>query len=72
MQAPFGLTDAFSKDSQKQIQWQAFLRKNKLNALTLNETVSALANFLAPVIEVASENKEFLFQWKSGGPWQHD
>lgn len=69
-QAPFGLTDAFSKDSQKQIQWQAFLRKNKLNALTLDETVSALANFLVPVIEAASGNKAYLFQWKSGGPWQ--
>lgn len=70
-QVPFGLTDAFSHDTQKQTQWKAFLRKNRLNALSLNETVSALANFLAPVIEAASENKEFLFQWKPSGPWQH-
>jgi len=68
--APFGLTDAFAQDSQKQIQWNAFLRKNKLEALTLNETVDVLANFLVPIIEAASVNKEYLLHWKSGGPWQ--
>ncbi len=69
-QAPFGLTEAFAQDPQKQIQWQAFLRKNRLNALTLNETVAVLANFLVPVIEAASTDKEYLFLWRFGGPWQ--
>ena len=68
-QAPFGLTDAFAQDTQKQVQWQAFLRKNKLEALTLDEVVSALATFLLPVIKVASVNTAFPFRWLAGSAW---
>lgn len=39
---PFGLTDAFAQDAQKQAQWQAFLRKNRLEALALNDVIAAL------------------------------
>lgn len=56
---PFGLTDAFAKDAQKQTQWQAFLRKNRLVALSLEEIVAALANFLLPVIEAVSADVSF-------------
>ncbi len=52
-QAPFGLTGAFAQDPQKQTQWQAFLRKNRLEALALNEVIAALATFMLPVIEAA-------------------
>lgn len=58
---PFGLTDAFVHDQQKQMQWQAFLRKNKLKTLTLNEVVSALAAFMLPIMEAASVKAVFHF-----------
>jgi hypothetical protein len=53
-QPPFGLTDAFAQDAQKQIQWQAFLNKNRLEARALADVIEALATFMLPVIESAS------------------
>jgi hypothetical protein len=68
-QAPFGLTDAFAQDAQKQIQWQAFLKKNRLEALALDEVIRALATFMLPVIGAASTTTEFPARWHPGGPW---
>ncbi|MGK2899581.1 MAG: nucleotidyl transferase AbiEii/AbiGii toxin family protein [Burkholderiaceae bacterium] len=36
---PIGLTDAFAEDATKQMQWRAFLRKNRLDAMDLVEVV---------------------------------
>ncbi|MCH8549479.1 MAG: nucleotidyl transferase AbiEii/AbiGii toxin family protein [Balneolaceae bacterium] len=68
-QVPFGLTDEFAQDAQKQKQWQAFLRKSRLEARALNDVTAALATFIMPVIESASVNKAFSAQWSMGGPW---
>ena len=68
-EAPFGLTDAFAQDAQKQAQWQAFLRKNRLEALALNDVIAALATFMLPVIKAASANKKFPVRWQAGGVW---
>jgi hypothetical protein len=67
--APFGITDAFAKDAQKQMQWQSFLRKNRLEALALNDVTAALATFMVPVVEAASANTAFPARWPAGGPW---
>jgi Nucleotidyl transferase AbiEii toxin, Type IV TA system len=37
---PIGLSDAFAADTNKQLQWRAFLRKNKLQATELGAVVS--------------------------------
>lgn len=68
-QAPFGLTDAFAQDAQKQMQWQAFQKKNRLEALALNDVVAALTTFILPVIEAASANMSFPARWQANGPW---
>ena len=39
---PIGFADAFSADTTKQTQWNAFLKKNRLKALSLAEVVDAL------------------------------
>ena len=36
---PIGLSEAFAEDSTKQVQWNAFLRKNKLDTMDLMEVV---------------------------------
>jgi len=36
---PIGLSDAFSADTTKQVQWRAFLKKNKLEMLELSEVI---------------------------------
>ena len=43
---PFGLSDDFARDTRKQMQWQAFLGKNRLEALELEVLVAALRDFL--------------------------
>ena len=68
-QTPFGLTLAFVNDRQKQIQWLGFLRKNRLDALTLDEVVSMLTIFLMPVVHAAKTNEAFPFRWQGGGTW---
>ena len=68
-EVPFGLTDAFAQDAQKQAQWQAFLRKNRLEALGLNDVIAALDAFMLPVIKVANADAVFSAHWQAGGPW---
>ena len=68
-EVPFGLTEAFAHDAQKQAQWRAFLRKNRLEALALNDVIAALVVFMLPVIKVANANAVFSARWQAGGPW---
>ena len=39
---PVGFTEAFSADVTKQIQWNAFLKKNRLDAIVLADVVAGL------------------------------
>lgn len=71
-ETPFGLTLAFAQDAQKDTQWQAFLRKNKLEAPTLNEIIEALVIFMQPVFEAASDKSVLSTFWHAGGPWSVD
>jgi len=68
-QLPFGLTDAFARDTQKQLQWQAFVHKNRLEAPDLVIVVAGLAAFVLPVIEAISAGMLFTARWQPGGPW---
>lgn len=67
--APLGLSDAFAQDAQKQMQWQAFLRKNRLEVLALGDVVAALATFMQPVIDAAGANTALPARWQASGPW---
>ena len=66
---PFGLTDEFAQDTQKQMQWQAFLGKHRLEALELKVLVAALRDFLLPPIAAAFADIDFPKRWPAGGPW---
>ncbi len=66
---PFGLTDDFARDTQKQTQWQAFLGKNRLEALELEVIVAALRDFLLPPVAAAKADIYFPKRWPAGGPW---
>lgn len=44
---PLGLSEQFAKDPQKNIQWNAFVKRNKLKAETLSATVTFLRTELA-------------------------
>lgn len=51
IEAPFGLSDEFAEDQQKQRQWQAFLKKNGLESISLAEVIKLLREFLMPIIQ---------------------
>lgn len=68
--APVGLTAAFATDKQKQTQWRAFLRKNSLEVLPLEDVVRSLSGFLMPAAQAAADCVESAPAfWKAGGPW---
>jgi hypothetical protein len=66
---PFGLTNDFAQDPQKQTQWQAFLGKNRLEMLRLEEVVASLRDFLLPVITAANADANYSQHWPAGGLW---
>jgi hypothetical protein len=66
--APLGLTDAFAQDAQKDAQWLAFLRRNRLEGLALNDVIAALGRFLLPVVEAAASYSPLRGRWTAGGP----
>ena len=69
-ETPIGLSEAFAQDAQKQTQWKAFLRKNGLESLSLQDVVESLQGFLIPVIKAASAGIPFQNHWEGKGPWE--
>jgi hypothetical protein len=69
---PLALTTEFSEDQQKRIQWQAFVRKGKLEAGTrhLPEIVDRLREFLLPPTAAIVAGTDFTLHWPRNGPWQ--
>jgi hypothetical protein len=64
---PVGLSKEFSGDPQKQTQWKAFLRKNRLDqSVEFPDIVTRIANFLVPVLTDGSISK---MEWTSGRRW---
>lgn len=48
---PLALTEEFVNDQGKQIQWNAFLRKNKLDEVNLESVIDSLRKFFEPIIQ---------------------
>jgi hypothetical protein len=69
---PTAFTDAFMKDEIKNIQWKAFLRKNRMvnEANTFEAAVNAVSFFLKPIVESLANNHPVPKTWKAPGPWQ--
>ena len=68
--APLGLTDEFVLDKQKTKQWQAFLRKNALDKMSLAAVVDDLRSFLLPVLSAAAAGGVHDHPWRAGTGWQ--
>jgi len=63
---PIALTEAFSTDKQKVLQWNAFLRKGDLNPMSLDEVVRNLSQFLLPLIVAEVDDH----RWVPSGNWK--
>ena len=66
---PLGLTDEFGLDEQKTRQWQAFLRKNTLESIPLAAVISAICEFLLPVLAALAAGEGFDQHWRAGAGW---
>ncbi|MCK4783596.1 MAG: nucleotidyl transferase AbiEii/AbiGii toxin family protein [Desulfobacteraceae bacterium] len=69
---PAALTEEFSLSTDKNTQWQAFLRTSKLDDanLELSQVINEIRKFLMPPALAAANNRPFLKSWPVGGPWK--
>jgi hypothetical protein len=66
---PVGLTPAFGDNAQKQVQWQAFLRKNGLEDIgSLPQIVESIRNFLMPLLAL-TDNTGIKRAWRPDKGW---
>jgi len=66
---PFGLSDEFAQDLQKQTQWQAFLRKNALDELQFSEVVTGLRAWLSLPLDAVRQGAAFPQTWRAASGW---
>jgi hypothetical protein len=67
---PLALTSEFAENAQKKVQWAAFVRRTRRPDLhDLPLVIDALATFLCPVLQAASQDKQWQKVWSKGGPW---
>jgi hypothetical protein len=61
----------FKDDTNKQVQWRAFLKKAKLTEAPelFEKTIEEIRTFLEPVITHLVKKRELLKTWKAPGPW---
>jgi Nucleotidyl transferase AbiEii toxin, Type IV TA system len=66
---PLGLSEVFSEDRSKAVQWSAFIKRNKLSTPELKEVVSMLRSFLVPPLKASHSEEPFVLFWKSDSSW---
>ncbi len=67
---PVGLTDAFSSDPARAVQWRAFVRRSRLDSGSgLEEIVDQVRLFASGPLAAAAEDDRFDRNWQPGGPW---
>lgn len=52
---PVGLSDEFARDALKQTQWNAFLKKNRIEAPALADVVVEVRKFVAGALKLARQ-----------------
>lgn len=68
---PFAFTSAFFEDSQKTLQWTAFVKRSKpdIPVGDLSGVIADIAVFLAPVIKSLQSDTSFKKKWLPGQGW---
>jgi predicted nucleotidyltransferase component of viral defense system len=69
---PVALTPSYADDPIRKRQWDAFLRKTRIEAhgLVLADVVRHIEAFLMPPTNALGEDRPFSMRWLPGGPWQ--
>jgi hypothetical protein len=69
-EVPNALTERFTEDGNKQKQWRAFLRKNRLDdSVGLKEIAEQIRHFLLPVASALVSGEEFAEVWSPEVGW---
>ena len=67
---PVGLTEAFSSDPARAVQWRAFVRRSRLDSRwELEKIVEDVRLFASEPLAAAVEDRPFGLHWRPGGPW---
>jgi hypothetical protein len=66
---PDALSVAFAQDEQKNKQWLAFLRKNKLEPIPLSAVIDDLRKFLLPMLTIVATGASCGSAWWTGKGW---
>jgi len=69
---PLALTAEFGTDAAKVRQWEAFIKKSKLDAggVTLEQVCAFLNEFLMPPTRALAKSMGFEEKWPPAGPWR--
>ena len=69
---PIGLTEAYSTDPARAVQWRAFVRRNRFGDEQggLAALVVEIRQFVSPLLAAVDGDRPFAAQWKPGGPWE--
>jgi predicted nucleotidyltransferase component of viral defense system len=68
-ETPLALTKEFFENSAKQMQWNAFINKNSLEAVAFSSVVEKIRVFIEPVFSAINNFGDYDFTWRSGGSW---
>jgi hypothetical protein len=73
-EAPLALSAVFSGDKDKLRQWQAFMKKGKLEEKSegLEQVTHVLRDFLMPAATALASGQPFEMAWPASGPWAPD
>jgi Nucleotidyl transferase AbiEii toxin, Type IV TA system len=69
---PIGLTQAYSDDPARAIQWRAFVRRSRFGeeAGDLARLIGEIRSFALPVLSAVATGNPFGLRWKPGGSWE--
>jgi len=68
---PVGLTDAFSTDPARSVQWRAFVRRSRFESESgLDEIVAQVRRFASAPLTATAGGDSFDLKWRPGGPWE--
>jgi len=68
---PVALSSEFTDSPAKGTQWKAFTRRNQLTGaeLALGDVLTAIREFVLPVVNALRRGDKLAGAWKPGGPW---
>lgn len=72
VEPPLALTPSFGEDATRRVQWEAFIRRGRLEVPiegTLGGVIRRLSDFLLPPTTAIASGQPFEFIWLPAGPW---